>query len=192
MGEKVNRRQTIHHVAAKLFFTKGYHATSMREIARAVNVEQAALYHYYPGKQSLLYEIIKQGIQDLSASVNAELESAENTTDKIRIFLSMLVRYVIEQREEAGMSPEIRNLDPDQRKELRQINMEFIDKFRRLLNKGVREKVIRPCNTKFAAVLCLSSATNIAQWYNPDGPLTVDEIAKIFADQILLGLLRTK
>jgi AcrR family transcriptional regulator len=192
MGKQLNRRQSIYHAAAKLFFTKGYHASSMREIARAVRVEQAALYYYYPSKQSLLYEIIKQNLQDLTANVDAELESAESTTEKVRAFLTMLVGHVLKRREEAGLSPEMRNLNRKQRNELRKMNMEYVDKFRCLLDKGVGEKVIRPCDTKFAAVLLLSGATSIAQWYRRDGSLTADEIAQIFADQAMRGLLRDR
>ena len=192
MGKQLNRRQTIYHAAAKLFFTKGYHASSMREIARAVKVEQAALYYYYPSKQSLLYEIIKQNLQDLTANIDAEVESAENTTEKVRAFLNMLVRHVLKRREEAGLTPEMRNLNRKQRNELRQMNMDYIDKFRRLLDKGVKEKAIRPCDTKFSAMLLLSGAISIAQWYRRDGSLTADEIAEIFADQAMQGLLRSK
>src|SRR4030042_1412705 len=98
MKKQFNRRQTIYHAAAKLFFTKGYHASTMREIAHAVRLESPALYYYYPSKQNLLYEILKKSIQDLTDRADTEVESAENTTEKVRSFLTVLVSHVLKRR----------------------------------------------------------------------------------------------
>ncbi len=193
MGDRLNnRRKTIYHAAAKLFFTKGYHVTTMREIARAVKVEPPALYHYYPSKQSLLYEILKQSLQDLTALTDAQLESAESTTGKIRNFLIMYICYMLKRRDEAGLTPERRNLNRKQQNELRQMGRTWVNKFIHLINIGVREKVIRPCDARFTAFLLLGSATSIAQWYRRDGSLKANEIAEIFADQVMLNLQRDK
>jgi AcrR family transcriptional regulator len=191
VGKQLNRRQTIYHAAAKLFFTKGYNATSMRDIARAVKVEQAALYYYYPSKQSLLYEIIKQNLLDLTTNIDAKVDSVKNTSEKVRTFLVILVSYALKSREEAGLLPEMRNLNRKQQNELRQLNKEYIGKFQHLLDKGIKEKVIRNCDTRFVSVLLLNSAVSVIQFYRRDGPLTEDEIANVFVDQTMPGLLRS-
>ena len=188
--KQLNRRKNIYHAAAKLFFTKGYCATTMREIARAVKVESPALYYYYPSKQSLLYEILKKGTQDLMDRADAEVESAENTTEKVRAFLISLVSYVLKRKEEAGLLNEERNLNRKRRNELRQASMEYVNKFERLLSMGIREKVFYPCDSKITAILILNSAVSISQWYRRDGSITADEIAKIFADRSIRSLLR--
>src|SRR5436190_16781666 len=66
-----SKRRAILRRSAKLFAEKGYDRTSMAEVAAATGVSKALLYHYYVGKESLLYDILRAHLQDLMDAVRA-------------------------------------------------------------------------------------------------------------------------
>jgi len=162
----------------------------MRDIASVVGFESPALYYYYKSKHDLLYEIVKNVSQDVTYRASVEAESADDITEKVRSFLTVVVTQVVKRKEEAGLIYEARSLHQRERNELRQLNMALVDKFIDLLEIGVREKVFSPCDTRFTAILVLNSAFGISRWYRQDGRFTADEIAKMFADWSMRSLLR--
>lgn len=73
-------REQILEVAARLFTSKGYAATSTREIAEAVGIRQASLYYHFAGKGEIVTELLAQTIRPTVDSV-ARIESLTDDTD---------------------------------------------------------------------------------------------------------------
>lgn len=63
------RLSEIHRVAARIIWEKGYDATSMSEIADAVGITKAGVYHHVPGKRDMLYAIMSYGLDSLENEV---------------------------------------------------------------------------------------------------------------------------
>jgi len=179
IGKALTRQEEIYQAAAQLFFTKGYHATSMRDIATAVGVEQAALYYYYPSKSEILYAIMKTSVLDLTKSVDAALEGKTDISQKLFGFLTAHMYFFFE----------LRNLNHDQQVELKQQQREYLERFQRILDQAIAEGIVRPCDTRIATMLLVATTNSVLVWYRPDGPSTPDEIAAISADLAIKGLL---
>ncbi|MFA4836316.1 MAG: TetR/AcrR family transcriptional regulator [Dehalococcoidia bacterium] len=191
MGKVLTRQEEIYQVAARLFFTKGYHATSMRDIASSVGVEQAALYYYYRSKGEILYAIMKKSVLDLMESVDSALKNDGSVTGKLFSFLNAHMGFFLHRREEIGLGFELRNLNPEQQIELKQLQREYLERFRLILDQAIGEGVVRPCDTQIATMLLVATTNSVVVWYRPDGPRDADEIASIFADIAIRGLLQT-
>lgn len=185
----MTRQEEIYQAAAQLFFTKGYHATSMRDIAAAVGVEQAALYYYYPSKSEILYAIMKTSVLDLTKSVDAALGGKTDISQKLFGFLTAHMYFFLTRREEVGLGFELRNLNHDQQVELKQQQREYLERFQRILDQAIAEGIVRPCDTRIATMLLVATTNSVLVWYRPDGPSTPDEIAAISADLAIKGLL---
>jgi AcrR family transcriptional regulator len=83
--------------AAKLISEKGYHETSMRDIAGELNMSAASLYHYFPGKEDLVVALQLECFQDLISQTEARLsETGEDPVRKLYAFVSTHMRYFVE------------------------------------------------------------------------------------------------
>lgn len=189
MNHGLSRKEEIRRVAARMFFAKGYAATSMRDLASAVGIKQSALYHHYPSKLDLLFDITKQGQIDLMLAVEKETAAAATTIEELNAFISTHIRYTLTRRGESGLAVEMRHLDEPKQVEMRKLNREYIESLREIMTRGIREGVLRPCNVRFVSLILLNSATFTAAWYDPNGALSIDEMIDIFMDHTWRGLL---
>lgn len=188
MEKELTRQEEIYRAAARLFFTQGYHGTSMRDLAASVGVEQAALYYYYRSKGEILYAIMKKSVLDLIESADFALKNDASPIDKLRKFLNNHMVFFLNRREEAGLGFELRNLEREQQDELRKLQRDYIERFRLILNQGVEEGVFRPCDTNIVTMILVATTNSVAAWYHPEGPRGPDEIAAIFTDIAIRGV----
>ena len=188
MKKQTIRREQIYRNAATLFFLKGYHATTMRQLAREVGVEQGSLYNYYQSKKDLLYNIVQKGNRDLTENVEAALKSALTPSELMSAALTAHIRHFLRRKEEVSIGAEIRNLDPGQQAELLKINQAYVQIFRSILAQGIKEGVFRPCNVRFITMLLLSVATPTAIWYRPDGSIKEDEVVAWYVEHAMNSL----
>jgi len=171
-------RQDILEAAAQIFSEKGYHAASMQDIARAVHLQKASLYHHVSGKQEILLALLDQGldilIERLGEVLGQQLPPAEKLHLAIRTYLQLLVEY----RDVAAvLLLEHRSLEP----ELHARHIPRRDRFeglwRALIQMGVDEGVF-DCSDPAMATRALMGVMNwMITWYRPDGPLeAVEEV----------------
>lgn len=78
-----NRRALILDEAAKLFATRGYDATSMRDIASAVGMLPGSIYYHFPSKDEILATIYAIGVDEIITAVQAAIEGAEDPWDRL-------------------------------------------------------------------------------------------------------------
>src|SRR5215216_8198822 len=94
------RRTELTRLAAQLFAEKGYHGTSIGDLAAAMGVQKGSLYAHIAGKQDLLYETMREGADGFHAGLDAIPEKLP-ATEKIRLALRAHLRVVAEQLEVA-------------------------------------------------------------------------------------------
>src|SRR5437868_9131369 len=90
------RRSELTREAARLFAEKGYHGTSIGDLADALGVQKGSLYHHIESKQDLLYETMREGANAFHGALDAIPEEAA-ATEKIRLALRSHLRVVAEQ-----------------------------------------------------------------------------------------------
>src|SRR5918994_319460 len=96
----MTRRRELSRQAARLFAQKGYHGTSIGDLAAAMGVQKGSLYAHIAGKQDLLYETMREGADGFHAGLDAIPEKLP-ATEKIRLALRAHLRVVAEQLEVA-------------------------------------------------------------------------------------------
>jgi len=68
-----NRRQQLLDVAARLFRDRGFHVTSMRDIAHEVGMLSGSIYYHFPSKEELLLAVYEEGLRHIAEEVDAAL-----------------------------------------------------------------------------------------------------------------------
>jgi AcrR family transcriptional regulator len=183
-------REEILEAAALIFSQKGYHAASMQDIAGAVHLQKASLYHHFTSKQEILLALLDRGLDVLTARLEEVLTQPLPPAEKLR---QAMVSYLGTMAEYQSLSAvlllEHRSLEA----ELRARHVPRRDRFERLwrdLIQQGKEAGIYDCPDPSLAGRAILGVLNWSiTWYRSDGPSSAEEIAERFADLFLHGLL---
>lgn len=183
-------KQEILEAAAQIFSEKGFHATSMQDIADAVNLKKASLYHHIDSKQKVLLEILDQALDIVIAEVKQATEGGYPTPDKIRRAIRTYLNTLTVRKEIAAvLLLEYRALDG------KLFNQHIVrrDRFERLwrnlIQAGVDEGAFVCSDPSQAGRALLGMMNWTITWYSPTGRLTAEQIADQYTDLLLTGLL---
>ncbi len=181
--------------AARLFCEKGYHATSMEDLAAAVGIKKGSLYYYIESKEQLLFEIAELIPPKFIANVSALLEDTKLTAEQK---LRTAIRRHLELLEtETGLAwsriflLEYRALPEEQRTKLLEQRWQYENVFRGLIADGVERGEFAQIDVAMVTRAILGMCNWAIEWYSTTGKLSGKEIASIFSDLILKGLLRS-
>jgi len=184
------QRADIIQAAAQIFRRKGYHAASMQDIANAVGLQKASLYHHFTSKQDILLEILDQALDLLIHDMQAIVDSDASPESKLRQAMASYIDRVTHQADLAAvLQLEHRSLEP--RKRARHIARRdrYDALWRTLIRQGVEAGVFRRLDETIVTFALLGIQNWMITWYRPEGRLKPEEIASLFADLMLNGLL---
>jgi len=181
------RRREVTREAAKLFAQKGYHGTSIGDIAEALGVQKGSLYSHIASKEDLLYETMREGAEAFHAALDAIPEDTP-AVDKIRLALRGHLRVVAEQLDVATVFiREWRYLEGERRDEILAERRRYEERWRALVREGVERGELRTdLDAGATALLALSAANWAYTWLRPG--FDTDELADRFAATLVDGV----
>src|ERR671926_1230603 len=181
------RREELTRQAARLFAEKGYHGTSIGELAEAMGVQKGSLYAHISSKQDLLYETMREGASAFHAGLDAIPEELP-ATEKIRLALRSHLRVVGDQLDVATVFvQEWRYLEGERRDEIVGERRRYEERIRAYFREGRELGELRAdLDDATAALLVLSAANWAYTWLRPGG--ATDELADRFTALLLDGM----
>jgi AcrR family transcriptional regulator len=179
--------EAIREAALRLFYAQGYHATSVREIAKASGIGVASLFHHFPTKLGLLRSIIDQAMDGLLAATDqAYLAAGPDPVSKLRAIVEAHVMFAIRRGPEGTVgNSELRSLDDRSRAEIVAKRDRQQRTFDEAVGDGVRRGLFHVAHPREASRAILTMCTAVTSWYRESGPLSPEDIAKIYADLAL-------
>lgn len=182
--------QRILEAATALFSEKGYHGTSMREVAAAVGIKAGSLYNHFQGKEDLLFRIAHGVMVELLEGGRAVIAAHDEPSAKLRALVHWHVVYHAEQRSRARVADEqLHALGPEPRARAVEVRDEYSRLFKDILEEGRDEDGWLVRDPSLLTFAIGGMCTFVDTWYRDDGPLTPNEIAALYADFILAGLV---
>jgi AcrR family transcriptional regulator len=186
-GRMSARRRELTREAARLFAQKGYHGTSIGDIAEALGVQKGSLYAHIASKEDLLYETMREGADAFHAALDAIPDDLP-AVEKIRLALRGHLRVVAEQLDVATVFvQEWRYLEGDRRDEIVAERRRYEERIRELFREGRELSELRADLDESAAALLLLSAANWAYTWLRPGRET-DELADRFFALLVDGM----
>lgn len=183
-------REGILEAAARIFSEKGFHATSMQDIAEAVNLQKASLYHHFPSKQAILADILDEALDLINNNLAAVSSQALSPDEKLRQAMVSYFQTIAQNKDlSAVLLLEQRALDPVQKNRLAERRERFERLWRDLIIEGENEGVFTNVDASLTGRAILGVMNWSVTWYRSDGARSADEIANLFADFLLNGLL---
>ncbi len=184
----MHRREEILTLAGHLFSQRGYHATSMRELARHLNLQGGSLYAHINSKEELLLEVVRQAAERFLGV----LEEAGRERDPKARFKALVrghLRVIAQELPRATVFfHEWKHLSPPLLEEAKALRRRYEEGVQGIIQEGVDQGVFRVENLRLATLFVLSALNWTYQWYRPDGPLSLEEIAETYARMLLRAL----
>jgi AcrR family transcriptional regulator len=182
----------ICRIAARVFYEKGYDGASMQEIATAVGLTKAGLYHHIGSKDHLLYEIMNYGMDILQETVLEKVKHISDPREKLRQTIIGHIDLIVRARDQeiTVILHENRSLKGALHKKINARKREYIHYLEGLISEVQAQKGGKSLLTPRTAAFALLGIINwLYQWYQPEGPVKQTELAQTYADFFFRGLL---
>ena len=193
LPENRSVRDKILAAAVQLFAEYGYHAATMRDIARLAGIQAASIYYHYPSKQALLVEIMETHMQELNTNLE-HIVSKQNTVQQcLYEAISNHIRlHTIFKSEFFIIDTEIRALEGENRAKILALRDRYEYLIQELLREGMKQGVLRQTDVKISSYAIIAMCTEVAQWFRPAGRLSVQQIIEMYFQMVTEGLLMIK
>jgi len=182
------KRASILREAARSFNRGGFHGTSMDDIARRLGVTKAALYRYVSSKHELLFACFNLALDSGFAGLERGEREGKDGLDKLRIAVRVYLHDLIGRLGHPAVLLEDGALLPQQLAAIIRRRDEAEKRYRKLVEDGIDDGSIAPCNPKLAVFAVLGVINWVPKWYRPDGELSVDEIVESLVNLTTNGI----
>ncbi|MEE8191204.1 MAG: TetR/AcrR family transcriptional regulator [Gemmatimonadales bacterium] len=181
------RRQEILHAALRAFKERGYHSTTLDDIAERIGVRKTALYHYFPDKEAILYECHRESLTELERLMK-EARELDTASEQLAHVIREHVRVMTDTLEGSPLAFEITAFSPERQKEMIAARDRYEHELRRIIDRGIEEGEFRRVDSKIAVFAVLGAINWIARWYSPEGSVHAPELGEQFAEHLVGGL----
>ena len=184
------KRHAVLSTAAQLFNEKGFHATSLDDIAARLNVTKPTLYYYVKNKDEILLQCVRQGLEMTLEGIEASRQAGGNAVDQLRACMQAYADIVMQPFGMCLIRVGDEEVPEPSRTELRRMKSEIDLAFRRLVAQGVQEGSLQSCDPKMTAFVIAGALSWIGRWYQPGGEYTAEQVAQQCIATLCDGVLR--
>ncbi|MFN4032483.1 MAG: TetR/AcrR family transcriptional regulator [Fimbriimonadales bacterium] len=185
------RREQILNGAARVFSRKGYHASTVDEIAKELGLTKASIYYYVSDKSDLLYQLYKRAMTALLESQTEIMARPDPPDAKLQAMIEEYVRIVASATAvySVVVLREHHALPARKRKEIIAMRDRYEANYQRCIQEGIEQGIFEAQDVKMASYVVLGALNWIPNWYNPRGSLSKEQIGRMFAEQLVRGLM---
>lgn len=186
------KKHRILEAATDLFYERGFTNTTLDQVAEQLGVTKPFIYSNFGSKSALLGEICSQGVQRAIDAIDDALALDVGPAETMTHFVPTYVTAILNSQKSIAINiREEKNLDPSDASTLAGMRQRFMSKVEGLLAKGVENGDISVPDTRVAAFALVGAVSWTTFWFNPQGPLSIDEISERMT-KTLLNLSRAK
>lgn len=181
-------RLDILRAAARVFRVHGYGGAGIRDIAAAADLSAANLYHYFKGKDEILFFCQDHALDRLLAGLAAAQKAREPLVRRMHTLAATHVMCLINEVDGSTAHFEVDALPPVLREKMVDKRDRYELGVRALVAAGIRRGVFQPADPVFATRAFLGALNWTAQWFRPEGPRSPAEVAEMVANYAVAGL----
>jgi len=188
--KNIKKSLEIQRVVSHLFAYKGYHSTSMREIARKLGMNQSSLYHYFRSKEEILYTLMNDAIDNALSTLERICASDLSPRDKLNKMLHFYTQYyagdperlILLVNEQNSLSSEHRHVLVDKQRR-------YIRLFQGIFEELEEHQLTKEIPRSVAIFAFLGMVHYTIKWYQKEGPVGLERLADIFVEIFTRGIL---
>ncbi len=189
MPEPKSKRDEIREAAARLFRDKGYAATSMRDLAGAVDIKASSLYNHFDSKEDILRQICFDNAQRFLAGLQEVENSADSATEKLRALIGLHIQIATEDLTSiTAFNDEWRHLNEPYLSEFKTIRRDYERRFQSIIEDGMNKGELRSMDSHIATYTLFSSMRWLYDWYKSGKRISADELQRDISALLMNGL----
>ena len=173
----------VRDAALRLFAHHGYAAVSMRAIATKVGVQAGALYNYTPDKQTLLFNLLHDHMEELLEAHQDDI--TRSPLDRLHHFVDFHIRFHADRPDEVFISyMELRNLTVENFNIVETLRRRYEDRLEIILQQGAATGDFVTADTKIATLAVIAMLTGVNTWFRSGGRLSLDQVITQYWDMV--------
>jgi AcrR family transcriptional regulator len=193
IAPECDRTVDIYTKAAEIFHEQGFDATSMSNIASAVELTKAGLYYYIESKEDLLYAIINMAMEWLESKVIEPSRQFADPEQRLRSIIACHGKLLTEGNKAITLlTDEIEGLKPKHRRQILDRKRVYFDFVRDTLEALRADGKLRDVNTTVATFSLFGTLLWVPRWFRPEGALSSAQVIEEIANIVIGGLLKHK
>ena len=175
--------------AARLFRDRGYSATSMRDLAKAVHLQASSLYNHIKSKQEILKEICFHNARHFLAGIEQIVQEETSPSAQLEALILLHLRVATSDATSiTSFNDEWRHLEQPEVDQFIKLRKRYEAHFRDIIEKGMAEGTFRQVDPNIVMYTILSSLRWVYDWYRPDRSDSIERIGQEIVSLVLKGL----
>lgn len=174
--------------AVRMFNARGYHQTSLDDVAASLGISKPTIYHYLGNKEQVLVECLTIGMNQLLAAADEARTTHGRGIDRLRLFLTDYAEVNMNDFGRCNILTANEALSSEARETIRLRKRRIDGALRDLVAEGIADGSVAPCDPKLASLTLASALNGPSRWHRPDGELPEREIAVQLVDFLTAGL----
>lgn len=184
----MHNKTDILNIAGDLFSQRGYHGTTMRELARSLDLRGASLYSHITSKEEVLWEIVHQAAGEFLAQAEAVPQDIAPEEQLVCLIRGHLAVIANELPNATVFFQEWKFLEQPLRDKITVLRDAYEEHFRSVIEKGTQQGIFHVDDTHVATLFVLSALNWTYQWFHMGGELTMERLADHYSTFILRAL----
>lgn len=188
LRERAEKRDAVLRAAVRMFNAKGFHATSLDDVAASLGISKPTIYHYLGNKEQVLIECVSRGLEPLLAAAQAARGGPGSGLERLRGFLIQYARINMDDFGRCMVRTGDELLSPEAAREIRARKRAIDAALRTLIADGIADGSIAPVDVRMMAFALAGALNWPARWHEPSGALSPDAVAQALVDALVGGL----
>jgi AcrR family transcriptional regulator len=190
MGKNHQKDIEIRKVVARLFSEKGFHGTSMREIARVLGMNQSSLYHYFKGKEEILFQLMNDAMDEALDVLKGICEADLSPEEKMEEVLGFYTRYYAGNPDcLALLVNEMHSLNSRSHRILLEKQRQYVHLIRSILDELASQHKMKPIHPTIATFAFFGMVHYTIKWYHKGGSIGLEELTRSFLEIFTKGIM---
>jgi TetR/AcrR family transcriptional regulator len=187
-AQRTMKREALLREAAAAFNRRGFHATSLDDLAANLGVSKAALYYYFPNKQKLLLACFERVMDAAFRGLERGKKEGRNGRDKLQLALRYYLQEMIDEMSCCVVITEDSSLLPEDQAPHIAMRDRYESALRALVREGIADGSIAECDPKLAVFTLLGAVNWVPKWFSHDGEWTGEQIAFSMSEMLVRSL----
>jgi AcrR family transcriptional regulator len=186
--DRDQKREAVLRAAVRMFNARGFHATSLDDVAASLNISKPTIYYYLGNKDQVLLECVTRGLGELAEAAEQVRDAEGSGLERLRAFLLLYAKVNMDDFGRCVVRTGDECLVPRNAAQFRMLKRRIDDAMRALIAEGMADGSIVPGDVKMTAFTLAGALNWPARWHEPDGPESPEQIARSMVGILTTGL----